>query len=116
MSKKDIEKSTSEPAMINKDAMIDDEDEDGLDMQQSNTELKLAKSTRTGEYAIITKMNGKVMSAVNIPDEMAAEIKMGSMSMSKALAKIKADKEEAEMSDEELMEAIMKMTDSVKKK
>jgi hypothetical protein len=109
MSRKDIETSISEPAIINKDAIIDDEDEDGLDMQQSNTELKLAKSTRTGEYAIITKMNGKLMSAINIPDEMAAEIKMGSMSMSKALAKIKADKEDIEMSDEALMEAIMKM-------
>lgn len=110
LSKKDIEKSTSEPSMINKDAEADEEDEDDFDMQQSNTELKLAKSTKTGEYAIITKINGQLKNAVNIPDEMAAEIKMGKMSMSKALAKIEADKEDGEMSDEDLMEAIMKMT------
>jgi hypothetical protein len=116
LSKKDIEKSTSEPSMINKDAASDDEDEDDMDIAQSNTELKLAKSTKTGEYAIITKINGKLTNAVNIPDEMAAEIKMGNMSMSKALAKMKTDKEDGEMSDEELMEAIMKMTDGNKKK
>jgi hypothetical protein len=117
LSKADIEKATSEPAMVNKDiASDDDDDDDDFDTPQDNSELKLAKSTKTGEYAILTKMNGKLVSAVNIPDEMAAEIKMGSMSMAKALAKIESEKQDAEMSDDELMEEIMKMTEGVKKK
>lgn len=119
LSTADIEKATSEPAMVNKDVASDDEDDDDIDIEQSNIELKLAKSTKTGEYAIITKVNGKITDAVNIPDETAAEIKMGNIKMDKALAKIKADKEaadsEAEMSDDELMEEIMKMTEGIKK-
>jgi hypothetical protein len=116
LSKADIEKATSEPAIVNKDVASDDDDEDDLDIPQDNSELKLAKSTKTGEYAILTKTNGRLVSAVNIPDEMAAEIKMGSMSMSKALEKLEAEKQDAEMSDDELMEEIMKMTEGVKKK
>jgi hypothetical protein len=116
LSKADIEKATSEPAIVNKDVAADDDDEDDLDIPQDNSELKLAKSTKTGEYAILTKMNGRLVSATNIPDELAAEIKMGNISMAKALEKLEAEKQDAEMSDDELMEEIMKMTEGTKKK
>lgn len=116
ISKKDIEKSTSEPAMINKDAVATDDDEEETDTpEQANTELKLAKSTQTGEYVILTKVGGKIMDATNIPQDMVASIKSGEMKIKDALAQAKKPSDD-EMSDDELMEALMNMIESSKKK
>jgi hypothetical protein len=115
VSKADIEKSTSEPAPINKDIASDDEDDIEI---PTNAELKLAKSTKTGNYVILSKMGGKIISDTPISDEMAASVKSGEMKLASALEKAKAEAEMAngDMSDDELMEEIMKMTENVKKK
>ena len=109
VSKSDIEKSTKEPAIINKDVVSAD-DEDDIEMPtQDNTELKLAKSTKTGEYVILSKIGGKIVGDTSIPTELAMAIKSGDIKIKAALESIKAEKE-TQMSDDELMEELMKMT------
>lgn len=105
VSKKDIEKSMSAPTPINKDVDAGDEDEIEI---PANTELKLAKSTKTGQWVILSKVGKNITDATNISDETADAIKSGNLMISKAYSQAKAETD-VDMDDDELMEALNKM-------
>jgi hypothetical protein len=106
VSKSDIEKATKDTGMISKDVDVDDEDDIEI---PSNVEYKLAKSTSTGNFAIFSKVDGKITDTTPIPTDLAMSIKNGEIKIKDALDSVKSEKE---MSDEELMEELMKMTEN----
>jgi hypothetical protein len=105
VSTSDIEKSTSEPAIISKDASGGEDDD--IDVPEfRDTDVKLMKSTKTGLPSLIVKSGGRI-TAIDVPEKY---LELATKNPKLALLKIQDEKEaELEMSDEELMEELNKM-------
>jgi hypothetical protein len=117
VSPSDIAKSTNAPKFVNKDVDGDD-DIDIVDVDepaQPNTETKLVSSkTRPGVFGIMTKVGGKVVGVEDVPPQY---LELAKTSPNAALAKIKAEKRMASVTDDEsLMEEIDKHFGITRKK
>lgn len=117
VSPSDIAKSTNAPKFVNKDVDGDD-DIDIVDVDeptQPNTETKLVSSkTRPGVFGIMTKVGGKVVGVEDVPPQY---LELAKSSPNAALAKIKAEKRMASVTDDEsLMEEIDKHFGITRKK
>jgi hypothetical protein len=108
MSRTDIEKSISEPSIINKDVAGDDEDDVRVP-ELKDSPYKLMKNSK-GEYGIILSMGGKKELVAMVPDEY---IELAMKNPSAALDAIKADKE---MSDDDIMETLNEILSEINKK
>ncbi len=108
MSRTDIEKSISEPPIINKDVTGDDEDDVRVP-ELKDSPYKLMKNS-SGEYGIILSMGGKKELVAMVPDEY---IELAMKNPSAALDAIKASKE---MSDDDIMEALNEILSEINKK
>jgi len=99
LTKKDIDSSANAAPPINKD--IDTQDDDEINTEFDDTEVKLVSSkTRPGTYGLMIKSGGKIVGVEELPERY--------LELARRKPKLALIKLRAEMSDEELMEEIDK--------